>query len=165
MALTVHPPPEPMVVEMPAPASDPNDPMAAASPPPPPMPVPPRPKPPQALLTRATLDLGLFDALGELNSPDAQKAVEPLLSEASPGRRPPPVLMQRVDKAALSDARGEVALSVASVLGMQGARDLAPDVVVRLVRALQTAGIRDGAHALAMEALLLRPRAGAAGTP
>jgi hypothetical protein len=165
MALTVHPPPEPMVVEMPAPDPSTADPLAATPPPPPPMPPPPRPKPPQALLARATLDLGLFDALGELNSPEAQMAVEPLLSEPYPGRRPPPVLMQRVEKAALSDARGEVALSVVSVLGAQGARDLAPDVVVRLVRALQTAGIHDGAHALAMEALLLRPRAGAAGTP
>jgi hypothetical protein len=69
--------------------------------------------------------------------------------------------MQRIDKAALSDARGEVALAVATALGTQGARDLAPDVVVHLVRALQTAGIRDAAHALAAEALLLRPRAGA----
>jgi hypothetical protein len=117
------------------------------------------------LLARATLDLGLFDALGELKSPEAQSAVEPLLAEPSPGRRPPPVLMQRIDKAALSDARGEAALSVATVLGNEGARDLAPDVVVRLVRALQTAGIRDAAHGLAMEALLLRPRGGATASP
>jgi hypothetical protein len=165
LALAVHPPPDPVVVEMPAAAPDPGvgDPLTAA--PPPPMPPAPRPKPPRALLTRATLDLGLFDALGELNSPEAQGAVQPLVSEPSPGRRPPPVLMQRIDKAALSDARGEVALSVATVLGPQGARDLAPDIVVRLVRALQTSGIHDGAHALAMEALLLRPRAGGSGTP
>ena len=167
MALVVHPPPEPMIVDTtPAPPADSAmaDPMAPA-PPPPPSPPPPRPKLPQAVLTRATLDLGLFDALGELSSQQAQGAVEPLLSEPSPGRRPPPVLMQRVDKAALSDARGEVALSVATALGAQGARDLAPDVVVRLVRALQTAGVHDGAHALAMEALLLRPRAGATVAP
>ena len=165
MALVVHPPPEPMIVVMRPNRSDPNAPgsnAGAAAPPPPP---PPRPKLPQALLARATLDLGLFDALGELKSPAAQAAVEPLLAEQSPGRRPPPVLMQRIDKAALSDARGEVALSVATVLGPQGARDLAPDVVVRLVRALQTAGIHDAAHMLAAEALLLRPRAGATGTP
>jgi hypothetical protein len=166
MALAVHPPPEPVVVlEMP-PAPDPNAPDAmVAAPPPPPAPPPPRPKPPQALLARATLDLGLFDALGELKSPDAQAAVEPLLAEPSPGRRPPPVLMRRIGKAALSDARGETALSVATVLGTQGARDFAPDVVVQLVRALQTAGIHDAAHALAMEALLLRPRAGAPAAP
>jgi len=103
--------------------------------------------------------------LGELNSRDAQAAVEPLLKDQSPGRRPPAALMQRVDKAALSDARGEVALAVLSGLGPQGARDLAPDVVVRLVRALQTAGIHDAAHALAAEAFLLRPRAGASTAP
>jgi hypothetical protein len=167
LALEVHPPPEPMVVETPAAVPDPNmpDPTGVATLAPPPAPPPPRPKPPQALLARATLDLGLFDALGELNSPEAQGAVQPLVSEPSPGRRPPPVLMQRIDKGALSDARGEVALAVASVLGAQGARDLAPDVVVRLVRALQTAGIHDGAHALALEALLLRPRAGASVAP
>jgi hypothetical protein len=34
-----------------------------------------------------------------------------------------------------------------------------------LVRALQTAGIRDAAHTLAVEALLLRPRAGATPGP
>jgi hypothetical protein len=111
------------------------------------------------------LDLGLFDALGELMSAEAQTAVAPVMSEPSPGRRPAPVLMQRIDKAALADSHGEVALSVVAALGPQGARDLAPDVVVHLVRALQTAGIRDAAHALAAEALLLRPRAGAAPGP
>jgi len=164
MAAIVHPPPEPMIVQAP-PAPDPFAPDAIVAAPLPPLAPPPRPKPPAALLARATLDLGLFDALGELKSPEAQSAVEPLLAEPSPGRRPPPVLMQRIDKAALSDARGEAALSVATVLGNEGARDLAPDVVVRLVRALQTAGIRDAAHGLAMEALLLRPRGGATASP
>src|SRR5204862_7922587 len=107
----------------------------------------------QAVLRRAPLSLGLFDALGERMSADAQAAVEPLIAEPSPGRRPPPVLMQRIDKAALADSRGEVALSVVAALGPQGARDLAPDVVVRLVRALQTAGIHDAAHMLAADAL------------
>jgi hypothetical protein len=107
------------------------------------------------------LDLGLFDALGELKSADAQTAVQPLMSEPSAGRRPPAVLMQRIDKAALSDSRAEVALSVVAALGPQGAGDLSPDIVVRLVRALQTAGVHDAAHGIAMEALLLRPRAGA----
>jgi hypothetical protein len=165
MASIVHPPPEPVAMLETPPASDPLAPDAmVVIPPPTPLP-PPRPKPPAALLARATLDIGLFDALGELKSSEAQSAVEPLLAQPSPGRRPPPVLMQRIDKAALSDARGEAALSVATVLGTEGARDLAPDVVVRLVRALQTAGIHDAAHSLAMEALLLRPRAGAFSPP
>lgn len=169
MALVVNPPPEPMIVQVPpAPdpmPADPSMPDAMPAPPPPPPPPPPRPKPPQALLTRATLDIGLFDALGELNSRDAQAAVEPLLAEQSAGRRPAPALMQRIDKAALSDARGEVALAIVAALGPQGVRDLAPDVLVRLVRALQTAGIHDAAHALAAEAFLLRPRAGASAAP
>ena len=69
--------------------------------------------------------------------------------------------MQRIDRASLSGARGEVALGVVAALGPQGARDLAPDVVVRLVRALQTAGIRDGAREVALEAFLARPTTGA----
>ena len=171
LALVVHPPPPPPPAPelQPAPEVLVVDPMtgqlvpAQLPPLPPPPPPPVSPKPPPALLARATLDLGLFDALGEVKSPGTQAAVEPLLAEQSPGRRPPPALMQRIDKAALSDARGEVALSVATALGQQGAGDLAPDVVVHLVRALQTAGIRDAAHMLAAEALLLRPRAGAIG--
>jgi len=165
LALTVHPPPPPPPsVVIPDPIPDPLNPgqFLPPEPPPPPPPPPPAPKLPPALLSRATLDLGLFDALGELMSADAQAAIAPLMSEPSPGRRPAPVLMQRIDKAALADLHGEVALSVVAALGPQGARDLAPDVVVRLVRALQTAGIRDAAHTLAAEALLLRPRAGAA---
>jgi hypothetical protein len=169
MALVVNPPPEPMIAApqpMPDPmAADPMMPDAMPSPPPAPPPPPPRPKPPQALVARATLDLGLFDALGELNSRDAQTAVQPLLAEQSPGRRPDLALMQRIDKAALSDARGETVLAVLSALGPQGARDLAPDVAVRLARALQTAGMRDAAHVFATEAFLLRPRAGAAASP
>ena len=97
-------------------------------------------------------------ALGLLGDrEEAQDAVQPLVSKQSPGRRPPQVLMQRIDRASLSGAKGEVALGVIAALGVQGAGDLAPDVVVRLVRALQTAGIRDGAREVALEAFLLRP--------
>ncbi len=78
------------------------------------------------------------------------------------GRRPAAVLMQRIDKAALSDSRGEAALSVATALGDRGPGDLAPDIVVRLIRALQTASMRDAAHLLAAEAFLLRPAVPAA---
>jgi hypothetical protein len=161
LATTVHPPPEPVVLNLQVP--DPNAPDAMPMPaPPPPAP---RPAPPPALVARATLDLGLFDALGELNSPDAQAAVQPMVSQQSPGRRPPLDLMQRIDKGALADARGDVALSVVTALGPRGPGDLAPDVVVKLTRALQTANIHDAAHALALEAILLRPRAGAAAGP
>jgi len=155
LALMANPPP-------PAPPDPPVvglDPLAPdLVPPPEPLPpLPPPPPPSEALVSRATLVLGLYDALTRPLPAEAQEAVQPLVSQASPGRRPPQVLMQRIDRAALSGARGEVALGVIAALGTQGARDLAPDVVVRLVRALQTAGIRDGAREVALEAFLLRP--------
>jgi hypothetical protein len=113
-------------------------------------------------IARTVLDLGVFDAAeGALMPTDAKLEIEPLMKQVSGGRRPANVLMQRVDKAALADSRGEVALAVATALGDRGPRDLAPDVVVRLIRALQTASMRDAAHVLAQEAFLLRPAAAA----
>jgi hypothetical protein len=160
LALTANPPPPPAPPTPPpmvaadgvAPDQPPPDPL------PPPPPPPPQPKPPQAVISRATLVLGLFDAITPRSLPvEAQQSVETLVSQTAPGRRPPPALMQRIARASLVGARGEVALSVATALGTQGARDLAPDVVVHLVRALQTAGIRDAAYELALEAVLMRP--------
>jgi hypothetical protein len=113
-----------------------------------------------AVLARATLALGLFDALGRPMPPEAEAAVGALVRQPSLGRRPAPALMQRIDRAVTSGARGELALSVAAALGTEGARDLAPDVVVRLVLALRSAGIQDAADALASEAMLLRPSSG-----
>jgi hypothetical protein len=79
MAETLRPPPAPMVVQMTGDVMpDPSMPDQAA---PPPLPPPPPPKPPQALLVRATLDLGLYDALGELMQTNGRAAVEPLLAE------------------------------------------------------------------------------------
>jgi hypothetical protein len=156
LAVQANPqPPQIAPDQPPADASTPGD-QPAAPPPPPPMP-PPAPSP--AVIARATLDVGLFDALGREMPMEAAAAVKALVMQSSAGRRPPPILMQRIDKAALSGSRGEAALSVVTALGVQGAGDLAPDVVVKMVRALQTAGIRDAAHSLAIEAMLLR-RAG-----
>ena len=56
----------------------------------------------------------------------------------------------------------DAGFEAATALGERGPGDLAPDAVVRLVRALQTASMRDAAHLLGQEALLLRPGAGAA---
>jgi hypothetical protein len=159
LALSANPPP-PAPPEPPPPAViDPLAPPDQALPPPepPPPPLPPPPPPSEALIARATLVLGLYDAMTRALPMEAQEAVQPLVSQMSAGRRPPPALMERIDRASLAGARGEVALGVIAALGTQGARDLAPDVVVRLVRALQTAGIRDGARELAFEAFLLRP--------
>jgi hypothetical protein len=104
---------------------------------------------------RAVLYFGLFDALAMPLPPDAQTRVAPLMVREWPGRRPPAATLKRIDDAALRQRRGEVVLNVIAVLG-QGPGDLAPDVTVRLVRALQTAGVTDGAHALAAEAALAR---------
>ena len=82
------------------------------------------------------------------------------MSQHLPGRRPADALIERIDKAALANSRGELAVAVVAALGQNGAGDLAPDIAVRLVRALQTGGIRDAAHALALEAMLLRPAGG-----
>lgn len=156
LALTANPPP-------PAPPDPPPvvvaDPLAPDQPPPPepPPPLPPPPPPSEGVVARATLVLGLYDASTRALPTEAQEAVQPLVSKPSPGRRPPQVLMERIDRASLAGAKGEVALGVLAALGTQGARDLAPDVIVRLVRALQTAGIRDGAREVALEAFLLRP--------
>jgi uncharacterized protein with von Willebrand factor type A (vWA) domain len=62
--------------------------------------------------------------------------------------------MQRVDSAALATRRGELALVVLEALGPRGAADMAPNVIVGLVRALNTAGMRVSAQALAAEAIL-----------
>ena len=158
LALTANPPPPAPPEPPPAPVVDPLAPDQVLPPPPePPPPLPPPPPPSPELLSRATLVLGLYEALTRPLPTEAQAAVQPLVSKQSEGRRPPQALMQRIDRASLSGAKGEVALGVIAALGIQGAGDLAPDVVVRLVRALQTAGIRDGAHEVAVEAFLLRP--------
>ena len=154
LALTANPPPAP-----PEPPPVIGDPLAPDQPPAPepPPPPPPAPPPSEAVISRATLVLGLYDALTRPLPAEAQAAVQPLVSQTSPGRRPPQVLMQRIDRASLAGAKGEVALAVVAALGQQGPGDLAPDIIVRLVRALQTAGIRDGAREMALEAFLLRP--------
>jgi len=157
LALTANPPPPAPPEPAPPAIVDPLTPDQVVQPPEPPPPLPPPPPPSPALVSRATLVLGLYDALTRPLPMEAQDAVQPLVSKQSPGRRPPQVLMQRIDRASLSGAKGEVALGVIAALGVQGAGDLAPDVVVRLVRALQTAGIRDGAREVALEAFLLRP--------
>ena len=104
---------------------------------------------------KAVLYFGLFEALAMPLPPDAEVRVAPLLVREWAGRRPPAAALKRIDDAALASRKGEVVLNVIAALG-QGPDDLAPDVTVRLVRALQTAGVNDGAHALAAEAALAR---------
>ncbi len=103
--------------------------------------------------------LGLFDALGREIPPEAADAIQLLMQERHLGRHVEAGLMQRIERGASSGGRGTLVLSVLAALGVQGVRDLAADDIVRLVRALKTAGIQDAADALAMEAMLLRPAA------
>jgi len=105
-------------------------------------------------LARITLILGLFDALGMDMPFEAQAEVQRLVSTDFPGRRPAPVIMQRIDRASLEGRRAELGLAILEALGPRGASDMAPNVIVRFVRALQTAGMTETAHALASEAIL-----------
>ena len=86
--------------------------------------------------------------------PEALNEVQRLVSTEYQGRSPAPVIMQRVDRAALDGRRGELALGVLEALGPRGASDLAPHVIVRFVRALRTADMTESAQALASEAIL-----------
>ena len=108
-------------------------------------------------LARAVLSLGLFESTGRDMPAGARAQAGALLSIEFPGRRLPTLAAQRIDAAALAARRGEVGVGVADALGMKGAADLAPDVIVRLVRALKTAGMQDAARTLTLEALLTRP--------
>jgi hypothetical protein len=109
---------------------------------------------PAPIQARTVLVFGLFEALGLDMPPEALNEVQRLVSTEYQGRSPAPVIMQRVDRAALDGRRGELALGVLEALGPRGASDLAPHVIVRFVRALRTADMTESAQALASEAIL-----------
>jgi len=111
---------------------------------------------PQATLAHTALVIGLFDAVGRPMPVEAQREVDRLVGTEFPGRRPAPALMRRIDEASLDGRTGDLALALLEALGPRGASDMAPDVVVRLVRALQTAGLNDVGSLLASEAILTR---------
>lgn len=104
---------------------------------------------------RAALVFGLFDALGLPLPPEAAMSVQTWSSQQCPGRRPSAAALKRIEDASLHNRRGAVVLGVITTIGRTPG-DLAPDITVRLVRALQTAGVHDGAHVLATEAVLAR---------
>ena len=65
-----------------------------------------------------------------------------------------------LDAASAPERKGEASLRILEFVGPNGPRDLAPDVTVEFVRALQDMGLKDSARALAIHALLLyRPGA------
>jgi hypothetical protein len=108
-------------------------------------------------VVRATLALGLTEAMGRDMPPEARSEIEGLLAQDFAGREPAPIVLERLERAAMAGRRGEVALTVIDVLGTASVRDLRPDMIVRVVRALANSGLEDAARMLAFEALLTRP--------
>jgi hypothetical protein len=102
------------------------------------------------------LVLGLYDALGLTMPADAKSAAKVHAAKRWPGRRPDADAMRKIVQAASTPERkGEAILRVLVFVGAGGPRDIAPDVTVELVRALQGMGVSDAARALAVHALLL----------
>ena len=111
---------------------------------------------PPDVQARAALFLGLYEALGIDMPFEALAEVERLVRMDYPGRTPARVLMQRIDAASLDGRQGELALGILEAMGPRGPGDMSPSVVVRFVRALQTAGMNETAYAVAREAVLAR---------
>jgi hypothetical protein len=115
------------------------------------------PAAPPTTVVRATLALGLTEAMGRAMPPDARSEIENLLAQDFAGDAPAPLVMQRLEAAAMAGRRGEVALTVLDVLAGSLVQNLRPDIIVRLVRALAHSGMDDAARMLTFEALLTRP--------
>jgi hypothetical protein len=120
------------------------------------------PKPVNSNQPFEALVLGLYDALGRTIPDDAKSAAETASATRWPGRRPDGDTMKKLMQAvSAADRRGEAVLRILDIIGPKGLGDLAPDVTIELVRALEEMGVRDSARAFALHALLLyRP-----GTP
>jgi hypothetical protein len=102
------------------------------------------------------LVLGVYDVLGRTMPPDAKQAASTVAAHHWPGRRPDDAVMRTIlDAASAPDRRGEAVLRILDAIGPDGPRDLAPDVTVEFLRALQDMGRQDSARALAIHALLL----------
>ncbi|HEX4293928.1 MAG TPA: hypothetical protein VHZ29_07325 [Rhizomicrobium sp.] len=101
--------------------------------------------------------LGAYDALGLAMPADARGAG----AKHWPGRRPDADAMQKIVEASSApDRRGEAVLRILNFIGTAGPRDVAPDVTIEFLHALQDMGLKDSARALAIHALLLyRPSA------
>jgi hypothetical protein len=108
-------------------------------------------------VVRATLALGLTEAAGRDMPPEARSEIETLLAQDFGGEAPAPLVMERLERATLAGNTGEVALTVVDALGEASVRELRPDVIVRLVRALANVGLEDAARMLTFETLLTRP--------
>jgi hypothetical protein len=102
------------------------------------------------------LVLGVYDVLGRTMPPDAKQAASTLAARHWPGRRPDDAAMRTIlDAASAPDRKGEAVLRILDFVGANGPRDIAPDVTVEFLRALEDMGLKDSARALAIHALLL----------
>jgi hypothetical protein len=102
------------------------------------------------------LVLGVYDVLGRAMPPDAKGAASAVEGRRWPGRRPDDAAMRTIlDAASAPERKGEALLRMLEFIGPNGPRDLAPDVTVEFLRALQDMGLKDSARALAIHALLL----------
>lgn len=100
--------------------------------------------------------LGSYDALGYALPADAKAEALAIRAQRLPGRRPDDATMQKLlQAAAVADRKGEAILRILEILGPKGPGDLAPDVTLEVVRALEEMGVKDAAHAIALHALLL----------
>jgi hypothetical protein len=114
------------------------------------------PKPANINEAFEALVLGLYDALGKTLPADAKSAADTASAKHWPGRRPDPDAMQKLmQSVAAPDRKGEAILRILDIVGPKGLGDLAPDVTIELVRALEGMGIKDAARAFAIHALLL----------
>ncbi len=100
--------------------------------------------------------LGLYDALGRTMPADAKAEASALRAQHLPGRRPDDAVMQKMLLAAATPERkGEAILRILDIVSVKGPGDLAPDVTIEIVRALQAMNLKDSARSFAIHALML----------
>jgi len=87
---------------------------------------------------------------------DAKTEAAAVRAEHLPGRRPDNAAMQKMLAAAgAPDRKGEALLRILSIVGPKGPGDLAPDITIEIVRALNEMNMKEAARAFAIHALLL----------
>ncbi|HTT97264.1 MAG TPA: hypothetical protein VMF58_04400 [Rhizomicrobium sp.] len=100
--------------------------------------------------------LGLYDAMGRTLPADAKAEASALRAQHLSGRRPDEAAMQKMLLAAATPERkGEAILRILDIVGAKGPGDLAPDVTVEIVRALEAMNLKDSAKSMAIHALML----------
>jgi hypothetical protein len=100
--------------------------------------------------------LGLYDAMGHTLPADAKAEASGIRAQHFPGRRPDDAVMQKMLLAAATPERkGEAVLRILDIVSAKGPGDLAPDVTIEIVRALQAMNLKESARNFAIHALML----------